>query len=360
MSPNQQLVSIIIPVFNRKDIIKETLKSIKDQSYTNWEVVFIDDGSTDGTYEYLQSLALEEPRYILNKRDRQPKGASSCRNMGIDMAKGDYVIFLDSDDILFPTCFEERIRNFKLYPANDFLIFPAVIFTNTPGDSSILWNIDKEKNDILRFLELDVPWQTTAPIWKRSSLSKVGYWDDSTSAWEDMDFHIRALIYGLKYKKINNGPDYYYRVANADKLSKNDKTIKQLYSRIVLIIRIIGYFQSSGTYNELHKKKVFKFYMWICHSFLKLRHYEGVSAACKSLYKMGFYSWTSYIFTLQVMKGNKYFFDNSFFKLFFKSIRNLWMNTVFKYYFEDLPPLNCTVKTIEMKVDKIKPKNLAM
>lgn len=348
---NNHLVSIIIPVFNRINIIKETLKSVIGQTHNNWELLLIDDGSTDGTYEHLVQLVKEDKRVVLHKRDKFPKGASTCRNIGIDLAKGDYIIFLDSDDILTSTCLENRVKMFDKHPECDFLIFSSLIFTDYPGDSDILWNIDKHSDDIQRFLDLDVPWQTTASFWKRGSILKLGYWDDKTSAWEDMDFHIRALIFGFKYQRINQEPDYYYRVANSDKLSKNDKTIQQLYSRIILIENIVNYLKENNLLKEPYKERVTKFYMWICLFFIKLKHEEGVMKVCYSLKKMGLYNLIFYKVTKLAMKINIYLFHTTFKKIVFKVVRNLWKKTLYDYYFSDLPPKNSTVKTIRYQAN---------
>lgn len=353
MVRDDHFVSIIIPVFNRISLIKETLESVKKQTYSNWELILVDDGSTDGTFEGLVEMSKEDKRFILKKRDKFPKGASTCRNIGINLAKGNYIIFLDSDDILVSTCLENRIKMFNQYPDFDFLVFSSLIFTNHPGDSDILWNVDKNTDDIQRFLDLDVPWQTTAPFWKRHSILKLGLWDDNTSAWEDMDFHIRALINDFKYKKLYEKPDYFYRVANSDKLSKNDKTIQQLYSRIRLIENIVNYFKQNNKLTAPYKDKVIKFYMWICLNFIKLKHKEGVMAVCYSLKKLGLYNFIFYYLSKAAMTINIYLFHTTFKKIIFRIVRKLWKMTIFKYYFNDLPPKNSTVKTISYVSNKI-------
>ena len=92
------VVSIIIPSFNREILIQETLDSVLQQTYPRWEAIVIDDGSLDKTCEVVQSYSDKDQRIKLIKRDRQPKSASVCRNIGIENAKGKYALFLDSDD----------------------------------------------------------------------------------------------------------------------------------------------------------------------------------------------------------------------------------------------------------------------
>jgi len=97
------LVSVIIPAYNRADLVEETLDSILNQTYTNWECILVDDGSTDGTIQLLKEYALKDPRFIvLSRDDDRKKGANACRNIGLENAKGDYIIFFDSDDLMTP------------------------------------------------------------------------------------------------------------------------------------------------------------------------------------------------------------------------------------------------------------------
>ena len=97
------LISIIIPVLNRQDVIEECIRSVHAQSYCNWELLIIDNGSTDQTPEICQALAADEPRIrLLNA----PRGVSQARNAGLDAARGKYLFFLDSDDVIHPSLLE--------------------------------------------------------------------------------------------------------------------------------------------------------------------------------------------------------------------------------------------------------------
>ena len=90
------LVSIIMPTFNSIKTVKDSIKSVLEQSYLNWELLITDDCSTDGTYEYLLSLDDERIRVFRNKIN---SGAGASRNISIKNAKGRYIAFLDSDDL---------------------------------------------------------------------------------------------------------------------------------------------------------------------------------------------------------------------------------------------------------------------
>ena len=102
------LVTVIIPTFNRKEIVKEAITSVLDQDYPKIEVLVVDDGSTDGTGEELQKTFGSVIRYIYQNHG----GASRARNKGVIEAKGDLVCFLDSDDLMTPNSVSSRVRCF--------------------------------------------------------------------------------------------------------------------------------------------------------------------------------------------------------------------------------------------------------
>lgn len=209
---DKPLVSIIIPSFNRQNLIGETLDSVLAQTYQNWECIVVDDGSTDNTIEVVDFYASRDSRIKCYQRDREPKGGSVCRNIGLNISEGEYIIFLDSDDLLHNTCLESRIYKFNLYPTKDFLIFQSKDFYVKIGDNNTIWNIDKEEEDLIRFLRFDIVWSISGPIWKKDALMKINGFTDYLRSWQDWEIHVRALSNGLSYKKFfNENPDVYIR-----------------------------------------------------------------------------------------------------------------------------------------------------
>lgn len=95
------LVSIIIPTYNRAHLIGETLDSVLRQTYSDWECIVVDDGSTDETSEIVQCYLDKDSRFKYYLRPRiRPKGANACRNYGFELSKGEYIQWLDSDDLI--------------------------------------------------------------------------------------------------------------------------------------------------------------------------------------------------------------------------------------------------------------------
>ena len=103
------LVSIIIPTFNSEKFIAETIQSIQAQTYTNWEVIIVDDGSSDKTVSIVSKMAQLDPRIHLFQLEKN-SGAGIARNLALNKANGRYIAFLDSDDLWKPTKLEKQIK----------------------------------------------------------------------------------------------------------------------------------------------------------------------------------------------------------------------------------------------------------
>lgn len=111
MSEKQILVSIIIPTFNRSAYLLECLKSVVNQTYTNWECLVIDDGSSDDTEQVVEGLVKKDSRikYFKRSQDYKP-GGCGARNYGFDLSSGDYINWFDNDDVMLPEFLEDKIK----------------------------------------------------------------------------------------------------------------------------------------------------------------------------------------------------------------------------------------------------------
>lgn len=229
------LISVVIPTYNRIQYLGETIQSIVNQTYKNWECIIVDDGSSRESIDQIEYLTNSDTRIVFKQRDNLPKGAATCRNLGWQSAKGDYVIFLDSDDLLAPHCLEKRIEIIAHQPDLDFSVFQMLIFSGEPGgtEESFLWNIEKKEPDLQRFLRLDGVWSITGPIWKKEALKKIGGFNENLACWQDVDLHLKALMYPLKYRKfIDLLPDSYCRRHSEGSISQNRiNTPEKLQSR---------------------------------------------------------------------------------------------------------------------------------
>lgn len=137
---NNELVSIIIPVYNVEQFLEDCLKSVTAQTYKNIQIILIDDGSNDLSGGMCDNYALSEERAIVIHQENQ--GLSGARNRGLDVADGEYVTFLDSDDMLHPQFIEVLYRAIKTTKSDiavcDYLRFPESTRYSSTGDEKII------------------------------------------------------------------------------------------------------------------------------------------------------------------------------------------------------------------------------
>jgi glycosyltransferase involved in cell wall biosynthesis len=216
-------VSVIIPVHDRAEELRETLASVARQTLHDIEVLVIDDRSGP---EVAAVVAEQDERFRFARLPYDRRGAPAARNAGVAEATGDFVLFLDSDDLLDATCLERRVATLDNAPSLDFAVWPCRMFRKADGDLPLFWNrLDRDEadvgDDLDRFLRLDVVWQTASPLWRREALDKVGPWDEAATSRQDWEFHVRALLLGLEYEKMADPAeaDHAWRIAGARRRS---------------------------------------------------------------------------------------------------------------------------------------------
>lgn len=193
---DQPLVSIIIPTFNRAHLIGETLDSVLAQTYQNWECIVVDDGSTDGTEELLDEYVAKDARFQYYHRpdDRLP-GGNAARNYGFEVSKGEYVNWLDSDDLFDCKKIEKQIDNLILSKC-EVSICLGEFFNSVPKDN--LGNVwCKYTEPITSVFEAlitqKVRWPCGAVLWSRSVL-KSSFWDEGLKGGQEWLFHIQQAL----------------------------------------------------------------------------------------------------------------------------------------------------------------------
>lgn len=221
---NDILVSIIIPVYNRKELVAEMVKSIIAQSYKNWELLLIDDGSTDGAFEVCKELAASDSRIKVYVRGVKKKGAPVCRNIGLKLSKGKYVIFFDSDDLISDFCLQQRVDYMESHPELDFSIFPTIAFWKQLGDVNFYSGIKISSHDLRHLIDGLLPFLVVTNIYKSSFLEEKSIvWDEELRFFQDQDFNINCLLKGAIYNYATHAQfDYYYRsVPGSSSISRN-------------------------------------------------------------------------------------------------------------------------------------------
>lgn len=125
-------ISVIIPMYNAEAFITQCISSVQNQTYSNWEIIVIDDGSTDRSWEICKTISLTDNRIYLYKQEHG--GISHTRNYGLEIATGEYIFFLDSDDAIHPLLLEELMEQTQKYGLD-------MIFCNYVSVEG--WNLDR-------------------------------------------------------------------------------------------------------------------------------------------------------------------------------------------------------------------------
>ena len=110
---------MIIPTYNRSDLLGNTLDSVISQTYTNWECIVVNDSSIDYTSELMEFYCEKDKRIKFYHRPHSlTKGANSCRNYGFEVSKGEYIQWFDSDDLMHPEKLNLKLKNALFYESD--------------------------------------------------------------------------------------------------------------------------------------------------------------------------------------------------------------------------------------------------
>lgn len=251
-------ISIIIPVYNAEQYLVQCLDSIRIQSYSDFEVILIDDGSTDNSGKICNNYEELDKRF--HSIHQKNSGVAAARNTGIAISKGEYVTFIDSDDWIdpdylysFAVCIEKA--------SNADAIVNSKYFVDDSRE--ILWESLRDKNQILpsEAAELLISAQMPSSMWayfyKRRVLNGLGV-DSSIHFYEDLDFNLATTERGFVYA-VNHRPGYHYRSGSVTHSVLEERTMtafemvdKQiqantdkrllilLESRILLSVSLVG------------------------------------------------------------------------------------------------------------------------
>jgi len=229
----QPFFSIIIPLYNKENAIEKTLNSVFNQSYSDYEVIVINDGSTDKSEQKVNAFFDERIRLFSTVN----KGVSQARNLGISKAKGKIIAFLDADDFWFPSHLESLHQlhinfpeagllatNYQIYFSDKKIIQP--IFDTIPAQkwSGIIPDF------FAASMKFRLAW-TSAVAVKKEIIDTVGYFDENITlgAGEDTDMWIRiALKFPVAF---DNEVSAYYQMTTENRISLS-KTLERSFSKL--------------------------------------------------------------------------------------------------------------------------------
>jgi len=184
-------VSVIIPTFNRAHLVGRAIHSVLVQTYQDFEIIVVDDGSTDNTEKVIKSFNDPRIRYVRHEKN---KGGSAARNTGIKTARGKYIAFLDDDDEWLPEKLEKQINKFQTLPSIFGVVYSGFSYVSENGEiiSNVIPTLrGKVYDNLLKENILGSP----TPLIKKNCFKKAGLFDETLPSCQDWDMWIRLSKY---------------------------------------------------------------------------------------------------------------------------------------------------------------------
>ena len=199
--------SVVIPTYNRKPILEKCLRAMEDQQYSDYEIVVVDDGSTDGTVDWLKSENFPHVRLFCQDH----LGAAAARNLGVEEAKGDTIVFIDSDLVVTPVFLQSHAESLKQGQqelGNDKLFTYGRVINTA--------NFDDPTSEPYKITDFSAAYFATGNVAiARHWLLKAGLFDLGFKqyGWEDLELGVRLKNLGLKLIKCPDAVGYHWHPA---------------------------------------------------------------------------------------------------------------------------------------------------
>lgn len=223
--PEKLLISIIIPCYNAERYIHSCIESVIQQTYVNWECLLINDGSKDKTLKILEEYSLKDQRFKVFSQEN--KGLSATRNLGIENVSGDYLFFLDSDDLITENALQSFVN--ELDSKND--IITGITLTvngeslqkisqlKHPKEGSVFYKNDRQEV-LIRAMESGLAPVAQNRLYSRSFLEKYHLKFKNGILHEDELWFFETMFLAKNVKFINE-ETYLYRTDNSESITKN-------------------------------------------------------------------------------------------------------------------------------------------
>lgn len=219
------LVSVLMPLYNKEAYVTETILSVLNQTYPNIELIIVDDGSTDNSFDIAQRFESNNVRVMRQKN----KGASAARNMAFDHCKGEFIQYLDADDLLHPQKIFEQVKLIRDCPLTiataHWQYFEETIDEKRADEHvSLLRDFDDLTDFSLTIIYRGLP----IHVWliPRLAIIKAGRWDEEIFIFDDKDFLMR-LMPAVRAVRFSDSAFCYYRMPKSKKnlSTRRDKQV---------------------------------------------------------------------------------------------------------------------------------------
>jgi glycosyltransferase involved in cell wall biosynthesis len=194
------IVSIVIPTFNRAGMIHRAIESVKLQTFNDWELIVVDDASTDITEEIIRTYVRDDKRIRYIKHEKN-QGGSAARNSGIEKSKGSYIALLDDDDRWYPEKLRLQVDVSKNYPEAGF-IYSGFCYVDYETDQIIKSVIPRYQGNVSSIILKSNIIGSPTPLIRNECFQRAGLFDEQLTSYQDWDMWIRiSLYYSFAYVK---------------------------------------------------------------------------------------------------------------------------------------------------------------
>lgn len=193
-------VSVIVPVHNRPALLREAVAAVMAQSYRDIEIVIVDDGSSDDTPAVALALSQANPD-IIRVVSQANAGPGAARNLGLTHARGEFIQYLDSDDLLEPRKFEWQVQALRAHPEAGVAYGLTRRVNLATGEARDWACTNEDVVDIFPSFLLKRGWDTNSPLWRRSVCDAIGPWVE-LRCLEDWEHDLRAGLLGVKPVRV--------------------------------------------------------------------------------------------------------------------------------------------------------------
>jgi glycosyltransferase involved in cell wall biosynthesis len=257
------LISIIVPIYNCELFLDFCINSVLSQTFNNWQLLLINDGSTDNSLNICKKYAERDKR--IKYFDLENQGVSNARNIGLDNAIGDFILFIDSDDWISKDTLE-KVIDFQKLNQSDIILFSYYKSSNgqlttdnyLKQNSHLLSDSNCIKHRVVGFFneKIDEPTKTDAfntpwaKLYKKSVIGNIRYIKRSEVGMEDVLFNIQVFNSASTFSYLDEKL-YYYRLDNPNSLTKTDT--KSLFSKFE---KLFFYIENDGFYDYTYEENL--------------------------------------------------------------------------------------------------------
>lgn len=256
------LVTVIMPCYNQANFLTKSIQSVIDQTYSNLEIIVVDDGSTDQTAQIVKDIIAKNPDYKIKYLFKKHSGPSETRNLGIKMAQGKYIQLLDGDDYLAKNKIKKQVDFFDKNNQID-VVYGSFRYEyldkSAPKLKSFVIDLGRAKDQLALLLANGGLMPIHCFLIRKEVFNRAGWFNIQRDALEDLDLWIRCVQKGVKFTFQEDNQASIYVLKNVS-LSRNKL---KMYSNYAKILEDLNQTDLKEPHQALVNQKLTEVYMFL-------------------------------------------------------------------------------------------------